>query len=158
MGANEARPTIEQEGAEVRRIATEIAVANQLAAAAAVGVERAAVAKERAAARGEVGHDDPEYGRRKGHGVGYGKFDVRYTTRAEGEDPFARYGRKYKEANEWSPVAAQYWEDELAHRRLEELARGQTLRLFKVAWQGNELSREAIVRVLQQVLVPVGEV
>ena len=93
VGANEARPTIEQEGAEVRRIATEIAVANQLAAAAAVGVERAAVAKARAAERGEVGYGDPEYGGRKGHGVGYGVFDTRYT-RAEGEDLFAQFGRK----------------------------------------------------------------
>ena len=32
------------------------------------------------------------------------------------------------------------------------------MRLFKVAWQGNELSREAIIRVLQQVLAPIGEV
>ena len=157
VGANGARPTIEQEGAEVRRIATEIAVANQLAAAAAVGVERAAVAKARAAERGEVGYGDPEYGGRKGHGAGYGVFDARYT-RAEGEDLFARYGRKYKESNEWSPVAAQYWEDELAQLRLENKAEGRTLRLFKVAWQGNELSREAIVRVLQQVLIPIGEV
>ena len=157
VGANEARPTIEQEGAEVRRIATEIAVANQLAAAAAVGVERAEVAKARAAKRGEVGYGDPEYGGRKGHGVGYGKFDARYI-RPEGEDLFARYGRSYKESNDWSPVAAQYWEDELVLLRDEHWGLNQTLRLFKVAWQGNELSREAIVRVLQQVMVPVGEV
>ena len=55
-------------------------------------------------------------------------------------------------------MVAQYWEDELAQRMLEEKARNQTLRLFKVAWQGNELSREAILRVLQQVMVPIGEV
>ena len=34
----------------------------------------------------------------------------------------------------------------------------KTVRLFKVAWQGQELSREAIVSVLQQVPEPVGVV
>ena len=155
--ANEARLTIEQEGAEARRIATEFAVANQLAAAAAVGGVSAAAATARAAGRGVVGTGDPEHGGRTGYGVGHGAFDVEYT-RPAGEDYFTRYGRKYKESNDWSPVAAQHWEDELAHRRLEEKARNQTLRLFKVAWQGNELSREAILRVLQQVMVPIGEV
>ena len=33
-----------------------------------------------------------------------------------------------------------------------------TVRLFKVGWQGRELSREAIVRVLQQVMEPIGAV
>ena len=155
--ANEARLTIEQEGAEARRIATEIAVANQLAAAAAVGGVSAEAATARAAGRGVVGTGDPEHGGRTGYGVGHGAFDVEYT-RAAGEAYFTRYGRKYKESNDWSPVAAQHWEDELAQRRLEEKARNQTLRLFKVAWQGNELSREAILRVLQQVMVPIGEV
>ena len=32
------------------------------------------------------------------------------------------------------------------------------MRLFKVNWQGQELRRDSIVRVLQQVLEPVGEV
>ena len=33
-----------------------------------------------------------------------------------------------------------------------------TVRLFKVNWQGQELCRDSVVRVLQQVLEPVGDV
>ena len=33
-----------------------------------------------------------------------------------------------------------------------------TVRQFKVGWQGQELSRDAVVSVLQQVLGPIGEV
>ena len=32
----------------------------------------------------------------------------------------------------------------------------KTVRLFKAVWQGQELSREAVVKVLGQVLEPVG--
>ena len=130
--ANEARQTIEQEGAEARRIATEFAVANQQAAAAAVGGVSVAAATARAAGPGVVGTGDPEHGGRTGYGVGHGAFDVEYT-RPVGEDYFTRYGRKYKESNDWSPVAAQYWEDELVLLRDEQWGLNQTLRLFKVA-------------------------
>ena len=34
----------------------------------------------------------------------------------------------------------------------------RVVRLFKVVWQGQEMSRDAVVRVLQQVLEPIGEV
>ena len=53
---------------------------------------------------------------------------------------------------------AQDWEERLTELREQWMGTGTTLRLFKVGWQGRELSREAIVRVLQQVLEPIGGV
>ena len=47
---------------------------------------------------------------------------------------------------------------ELAAPRGEWCAMGKTVRLFKVGWQGQELIRETLVKVMQQVLQPIGEV
>lgn len=46
----------------------------------------------------------------------------------------------------------------LAALTVEWAALNVTVRLFKASWQGQELSRDSIVRVLQQVLEPIGEV
>ena len=154
-GAAVPRLTIEQEGAELRRVCMEFAVADQQAATVAAGATRPAavpvpgVRSDAAAGANSQG--------RTGPGIGCGVFDAVYTP-DEGEQPFTRYGRKYKGSNEGSAVAEQQYEKMLADVRRERLGLGQTVRLFKVAWQGNELSREAVVRVLQQVMGPAGEV
>ena len=154
-GAAVPRPTIEQVGAEIRRVCMESAVADQQAATVAANAARPASAtmpgERRGAPEGTNG--------REGLGIGCGVFDAMYTP-AEGDLPFSRYGRKYKSSNEWSAVAEQQYEKMLADLVVgaAALGLGQTVRLFKVAWQGNELSREAIVRVLQQVMGPAGEV
>ena len=152
-GAAVPRQTVEQVGAEVRRVCMEAAVADQQAAALAAIAAGPAAATVPGVRRGA-----PEgTNGREGQGIGCGVFDVMYTP-AEGDLPFSRYGRKYKSSNEWSAVAEQQWEEMLSDVRKERLGLGQTVRLFKVAWQGNELSREAIVQVLQQVMAPAGVV
>ena len=45
---------------------------------------------------------------------------------------------------------------EIDDLRVQWAGSGVTVRLFKVGWQGRELSREDIVSVLQQVLEPIG--
>ena len=64
----------------------------------------------------------------------------------------------YANESDWTPVVAQDWEERAEGLRAEWAGSGVTVRLFKVGWQGRELSREAIVSVLQQVLEPIGAV
>ena len=154
-GAAVPRLTVEQNGAEIRRVCMEAAVADQQAAALAAIAAGPAAATVPGVRRGA-----PEgTNGREGQGIGCGVFDAMYTP-AEGDLPFSRYGRKYKSSNEWSAVAEQQYEKMLADLVVgaAALGLGQTVRLFKVAWQGNELSRDAIVQVLQQVMAPAGEV
>ena len=66
------------------------------------------------------------------------------------------YGKAYAKELDWTPVVAQDWEERMEGLRVEWAGSGVTVRLFKVGCQGTELSREAIVRVLQQVLEPIG--
>ena len=44
---------------------------------------------------------------------------------------------------------SQHWEELLEGLRTQWAGSGVTVRLFKVGWQGRELSREAIVSVLE---------
>ena len=67
-----------------------------------------------------------------------------------------RFGRGYSDKKRWTEEEAQDWQRRFSGLRDEWLAANVTVRLFKVVWQGQELSREAIVTVLQQVLEPVG--
>ena len=98
-----------------------------------------------------------EVGERTGLGVGYGVFDARYTP-AAGEAPLERFGRGYSDKKRWTEEEAQDWQRLFSGLRDEWMAMHKTVRLFKVVWQGQELSRDAIVSVLQQVLEPVGVV
>ena len=50
------------------------------------------------------------------------------------------------------------WEARVSGLRDQWAAMNVTVRLFKVGWQGQELSRDAVVSVLQQMLEPIGEV
>ena len=94
----------------------------------------------------------PEEGavERTGLGVGYGVFDAVYTPPAA-EMPMARYGRNCADKQRFTYEVAQDWHARLAALTAEWAAMNVTVRLFKVAWQGQELSRDSIVRVLQQV-------
>ena len=76
------------------------------------------------------------------------------------ETPLVRHGRNYADKSRWTDEVSQDWEARLSGLRDEWSAANVTVRLFKVAWQDQELSREALVRVLQQVrmLQPIGEV
>ena len=79
-------------------------------------------------------------------------------TPVEGDLPLMRYGRGYASESDWTPAVAQGWEERVTALRDQWAGSGVTVRLFKVGWQGRELGREAIVRVLQQVLEPIGGV
>ena len=92
---------------------------------------------------------------RTGLGTGCGMFDVMYTP-AEGDLPLVRYGRSYASESDWTPAVAQDWEERLTELRNKWVGNGMTVRLFKVGWQGRDLSREVIVRVLQQGLESIG--
>ena len=94
---------------------------------------------------------------RTGLGVGYGIFDAVYEPPA-GEMPMPRYERNYLDSSRWTQEVAQDWQARLAALTDEWSALDVTVRLFKASWQGQELSKDSIVRVLQQVLDPIGEV
>ena len=89
--------------------------------------------------------------------VGYGVFDALYTPIAE-DAPIGRYGRGYLDKKRWTEQEDQDWQARFSGHRDEWGAQIMTVRLFKVIWQGQELSRESIVRVLQKVLEPFGTV
>ena len=74
------------------------------------------------------------------------------------EPPLVEHGRNYADKSRWTLEVAQDWEARVSALRQEWAAMNVTMRLFKVGWQGQELSRDAMVRVLQQVLGPIGEV
>ena len=85
---------------------------------------------------------------RTGLGVGSGVFDAVYTP-AEDDLPLARYGKCYASESDWAPAVAQDWEERLDDLRVQWAGSGVTVRLFKVGWQGRELSKEATGSVLQ---------
>ena len=58
--------------------------------------------------------------------------------------------------SDWTPPVAQDREERFDDLRSQWASSGVTVRLFKDGWQGRELSREAVVIVLQQVLEPIG--
>ena len=77
-------------------------------------------------------------------------------TPVENALPLMRYGKGYASEPDWTPTVAQDWEERLDDLRVQWAGSGVTVRLFEVGWQGRELSREAIVSVLQQMLEPIG--
>ena len=89
--------------------------------------------------------------------MGTGVFDATYTP-DENALPLTRHGRAYAKESDWTPALAQDWEERSEGLRAEWAGGSVTARLFKVGWQGRELSREAIGCVLQQVLEPIGAV
>ena len=138
--------TAEQQGDATRAEFVKDARVNRAAALkASDDARRAARSLRSGGAAPEEGGEE-----RTGLGVGYGVFDAVYKPPA-GESPAARYGRNYAEV-------AQDWEARLGGLRAEWGLMNVTVRLFKVGWQGQELSRGALVKVLQQVLEPIGEV
>ena len=72
--------------------------------------------------------------------------------------PMARYGWTYADSSRWTDEVAQDWQARLVALTKEWAAMIVTVRLLKASWQGHELSRDSIVRVLQQMLEPIGEV
>ena len=92
---------------------------------------------------------------RKGPGVGCGVFDLRYV--GDGA-PIKRWGKNYLNRDEWTPEAQDLWEEELQKKASAARSKSECVRLFKVVWQGQELSRQDIVKVMAEVLEPVGEV
>ena len=84
-------------------------------------------------------------------------FDAVYVPPAA-EAPLVRFGRGYSDKERWTEEEAQYWQTEFQARRDEWGAMHTTVRLFKAVWQDQELIREAVVKVLGQVLEPVGVV
>ena len=84
-------------------------------------------------------------------------FDAVYTPPIDGP-PLAGYGRNYGGRSRWTPEVAQDWEAMVSGLRQECATLNVTVRLFKVGWQGQKLSKDAVVSVLQQVLGPIGEV
>lgn len=92
---------------------------------------------------------------RTGPGVGCGEFEVRY----EGDGaPMKHWGRNYLNRDEWTPEAQDLWEEGLQKKVSAARSKSECIRLFKVVWQGQELSRQDIVKVMAEVLEPVGEV
>ena len=75
-----------------------------------------------------------------------------------GDAPFVRFGRGYSDKKRWSEKEAQTFQAALTERSDGWKAMNKTVRLFKAVWQGQELSREAVVKVLGKVLEPVGVV
>ena len=143
--------TIEQRGAATRAAFKELDAGERWLAAGDAAQPAAAVPGGGAGPEGAGGQT------RTGLGVGSGVFDVTYTPE-ENAMPLTRFGGTYAKESDWSPRVAQHWEEMLAKLRADWAGNGVTVRLFKVAWQGRELSREAIVGVLEQVLKPIGEV
>ena len=84
-------------------------------------------------------------------------FDAAYVPPA-GDAPFVRFGRSYSDKQRWTEKEAQDWQEDLNKHVDGWNYNNRTVRLFKVIWQGQELSREAVVKVLGQVLGPVGVV
>ena len=70
-----------------------------------------------------------------------------------GDLSLGRYGRNYADKARWTAKVAQDWEARLSGLRDDWKAMNVTVRLFKVGWERQELSRDATVKVLQQVLV-----
>ena len=68
---------------------------------------------------------------------------------AENALPLTRYRKGYASESAWTPAVAQDWEERSDDLRAQWAGSGVTVRLFKVGWQGRELSREAIVSVRQ---------
>ena len=143
--------TLEQRGAAIRAAFKEHARGKKWLAEGDAAQPAAAVPCAGAEPAGAGGQA------RTGLGVGAGVFDAVYTP-AENALPLTRYGKAYAKESDWTPAVAQDWEERLEGLRAEWAGSGVTVRLFKVGWQGRELSREAIVSVLQQVLEPIGAV
>ena len=145
--------TLEQQGAATREAFRKDARVKKAAALQAAGEERRAerLLLRAGAAPGEGAVE------RTGLGAGYGVFDAVYTPPAE-EVPMVRYGRNYSDRTRWTEEAVQDWQARFSTLKDEWGCQNVTVRLFKASWQGQELSRESIVRVMQQVLEPIGEV
>ena len=142
--------TLEQEGAATR------------ARARAARLQAAAAAQDAGDAQRQSGQVLPGAAApgagavvRTGLGVGHGVFDVAYKPPAA-DAPFVRFGRGYSDRERWSEKEAQGWQADLTKSADGWGAMNRTVRLFKVIWQGQELSREAVVKVLVQALGPVG--
>ena len=145
--------TAEQQGDATRAAFEKDARVNRAAALKASGDARRAARSLRS---GGAAPEEGE-GERTGLEVGYGVFDAVYKTPAD-ESPAVRYGRNYADKSRWTAEVAQDWEARLSGHRDEWAANNVTVRLFKVGWQGQELSRDALAKVLQQVLEPIGVV
>ena len=97
---------------------------------------------------------------RTGPGVGCGLFDSDLT----GTDLRAdRWGRNYRDVDpqgqkRWTLDIENMWEQDLANSRKAAQEQGGTYRLFKARWQGQELSRDSVVKALAKTLVPIGDV
>jgi len=97
---------------------------------------------------------------RTGPGVGCGLFDSDLT----GTDLQAdRWGRNYRDVDpqgqkRWTTATENKWEQNLAGSRKAAQEQGGTYRLFKARWQGQELSRDKVVKALAKTLEPIGDV
>ena len=67
-------------------------------------------------------------------------FDATYTP-DENALPLTRYGKGYAKESDWTPAVAQDWEERPEGLGTEWAGSGATSRLFKVGWQGRELSK-----------------
>ena len=77
---------------------------------------------------------------------------------ALGDLPLMGYGKGYASEPDWAVAVAQDWGERLTEPRGQWFGTGTALQLSKAGLQGRGLSRETIVRVLQQVLEPIGGV
>ena len=58
----------------------------------------------------------------------------------------------------WTSETENHWEQELADSRKAAQKEGGTYRRFKARWQGQELSRDTVVKALARTLEPIGDV
>ena len=58
----------------------------------------------------------------------------------------------------WTLDTENMWEQDLANSRKAAQEQGGTYRLFKARWQGQELSRDSVVKALAKTLEPIGDV
>jgi hypothetical protein len=93
-------------------------------------------------------------------GVGCGLFDSDLT----GTDLRAdRWGRNYRDVDpqgqkRWTFETENTWEQNLASSRKAAQEQGDTYRLFNARWQGQELSKDSVVKALAKTLEPIGDV
>lgn len=90
---------------------------------------------------------------RRGQGVGWGAFDAVAECR-----PASRHGRNYSERKEWTDGVEERWEKDLEQAREDAASAGETLRLYKATWQGQDLARDDVVEAIGSALQPIGEV
>ena len=148
-----AGPTLEQHGDTARATFARDGRVKKAAAMQDAGDER----RMRRLLLGRIGAPAEGAEERTGLGTGYGVFDALYMPLA-GDPRMVRYGRNYSDKGRWTEEVAQDWESRYSALKDQWGCQNVTVRLFKVNWQGQEMSRDAVVRVLQQVLEPIGDV